>query len=115
MTTKNQHMFAAIAAGITFHELQDDGAWIILPSEVEDGQRKVEWWSPLHSNHDAFNLLVILNPMAIDASTCGDGALVALVQWANAFATKDAGNLRAATFNLAAEIGKRMAGFAEQV
>lgn len=110
MTLEEQHRFAALVADIEVHEAREDGAWIVLPSEVEEGQRKTEWWSPLHCDHDAFGLLVALNPMGIDASVCGDGALIALVDWAGSLGTKDRERVRAATFNLAVEIGKRKAG-----
>jgi len=108
MTLEEQHRLAALAAGIEAEQCGEDGAWIVLPSEVEKDQRKLEWWSPLHCDHDAFGLLVQIDPMRINASVCGDGALIALVDWAGALETKDRQAVRVATFNLAVEIGKRM-------
>lgn len=107
MTREEHHRFAALAAGLEADQCGEDGAWIVLPSEVEKGQRKLEWWSPLHCDHDAFGLFVKINPMGISASECGDGALTALVDWVDALGTKDTERVRVATFNLAAEIGKR--------
>lgn len=108
MTLQEQHRLAALAAGIEADQCGEDGAWIALPSEVEKDQRKLEWWAPLHCDHDAFGLLVAMNPLGIDLSLSGEGVLGMVVAWADAMPTRDRERVRVATFNLAVEIGKRM-------
>lgn len=60
MTPQDQedHRLAALAANLKVHGLADEGAWLSVPSEVQEGRKKIIWWSPKRDKSDSFDLMV---------------------------------------------------------